>query len=143
MPKNGALWLSEIAAKVRVECDCGLKRQYDAEALLARIDDLPLPSLLNKLARANGCTKTENPFSDRCRLVYCDLAPKEPPPSRSYRLAMRRQPDDLRKSPSPICRNGMSFSANANVAAENATLIGTPWRVGSARRSLSWPLVGV
>lgn len=141
MSKNGALWLSEIADKVRIECDCGLKRQYDAEALLARIDDLPMPSLLNKLAKANGCTKTENPFSDRCRLVYCDLSPKEAPPSRSYRLAMRSQPDDRKKSPSPTCRNGVSFSANANVAVENVTLIATAWRVGSARSSLLWPLV--
>ncbi|WP_244496110.1 hypothetical protein [Ensifer sp. Root31] len=37
MPKNGAWWLSELVAKVRVECSCGVKKQYDAKALLERV----------------------------------------------------------------------------------------------------------
>ncbi|OMQ44914.1 hypothetical protein BKP54_10995 [Ensifer sp. 1H6] len=141
MPKNGAWWLSELVAKVRVDCSCGLKKQYDAKALLERIGDMPMPSLLGKLAQANGCSKTKNNFNDRCQLKYSDAMPSEAPPSRSYRLAMRSQPDDRKKSPSPICRSGMSFSAIANAAAGNVTLIGTAWRAGLARRSLSWPLV--
>ncbi len=141
MPRNGAWWLSELVAKVRVECSCGMKKQYDAKALLERVGDMPMPSLLGKLAEANGCSKTKNTFNDRCQLRYSNPMPSEAPPSRSYRLAMRSQPDDRKKSPSPTCRNGMSFSANANVAVENVTLIGTAWRVGSARRSLLWPLV--
>ncbi|SDA99399.1 hypothetical protein [Sinorhizobium sp. NFACC03] len=39
MPKNGAWWLSELVAKVRVECSCGLKKQYDAKALLERVGE--------------------------------------------------------------------------------------------------------
>ncbi|WP_245449307.1 hypothetical protein [Ensifer sp. NM-2] len=141
MPKNGAWWLSELVAKVRVECSCGVKKQYDAKALLERVGDIPMPSLLEKLAQAKGCSKTKNNFNDRCQLKYSDPMPSEAPPSRLYRLAMRSQPDDRKKSPSPTCRNGMSFSAIANAAAENITLIGTIWRAGSAPRSLSWLLV--
>ncbi len=135
MPKNGAWWLSELVAKVRVECSCGMKKQYDAKALLERIGDMPMPSLLGQLAQANGCSKTKNNFNDRCQLRYSEPMPSEVPPSRSYRLAMRSQPDDRKKSPSLICRNGMSFSANANAAAENVTLTGTGSRAASARRS--------
>ncbi|AHK44312.1 hypothetical protein OV14_2741 [Ensifer adhaerens OV14] len=91
MPKNGAWWLSELVAKVRVECSCGVKKQYDAKALLERIGDMPMPSLLDKLAQANGCSKTKNNFNDRCQLKYSDPMPSEAPPSRSYRLAMRSQ----------------------------------------------------
>jgi hypothetical protein len=141
MPKNGAWWLSELVAKVRVECSCGMRKQYDAKALLERIGDMPMPSLLDQLAQANGCSKTKNNFNDRCQLKYSDPMPSEAPPSRSYRLAMRSQPDDQKKSPSPIYRNGMSFSAIANAAAVNVTLIGTVWRAGLARRSRSWQLV--
>lgn len=141
MPKNGAWWLSELVAKVRVDCSCGMKKQYDAKALLERVGDMPMPSLLGKLADANGCSKTKNTFNDRCQLRYSDPMPSEVPPSRSYRLAVRSQPDDRKKSPSPICRNGMSYSANANAAAENVTLIGMTWRAASDRRSLSSPLV--
>ncbi|WP_200951647.1 MULTISPECIES: hypothetical protein [unclassified Ensifer] len=118
-----------------------MKKQYDAKALLERIGDMPMPSLLDKLAQANGCSKTKNNFNDRCQLKYRDPMPSEAPPSRLYRLAMRSQPDDRKKSPSPICRSGMSFSATANAAVENATSIGTAWRVGSARRSRSSHLV--
>lgn len=142
MPRNGAWWLSELVAKVRVECSCGMKKQYDAKALLDRVGDMPMPSLLAQLANANGCSKTRNTFNDRCQLRYSDPMPAEAtPPSRSYRLAMRSQPDHRKKSPSPICRNGMSYSANANAAAENVTLIGMTWRAVSARRSLLSPLV--
>ncbi|MBD9491546.1 hypothetical protein [Ensifer sp. ENS11] len=140
MPKNSAWWLSELVAKVRVECSCGMKKQYDAKALLERIGDMPMPSLLGQLAQANGCSKTKNTFNDRCQLKYSDAMPLEAPPSRSYRLAMRSQPDDRKKSHSLSCRNGMSFSAIANAAAGNVALIGTAWRVGSARRSRSWHL---
>ncbi|WP_244497495.1 hypothetical protein [Ensifer sp. Root142] len=140
MPKNGAWWLSELVAKVRVECSCGMKKQYDAKALLERVGDMPMPSLLDQLAQANGCSKTKNNFNNRCQLKYSDPMPSEAPPSRSYRLAMRNQPDDRKKSPSPIYRNGVSFSANANAAAENITWIGTTWRVGLTRRSRSWHL---
>ncbi len=79
MPKNGAWWLSEMVAKVRVECSCGMKKQYDAKTLLERAGDLPMPSLLGKLAEANGCSKTKSTFNDRCQLRYSDPMPSEAP----------------------------------------------------------------
>ena len=65
-------YLSDYAGgKVIVVCPtCGLKRQYDANALIKRIPDQPMPSLLAKIAKAEGCTRTENVYSDRCKLHY-------------------------------------------------------------------------
>lgn len=77
MPKGDAWWLSEFVLKIRVQCECGLKKQYDAKALLDRIGDQRMPSLLPQIARANGCTKTVNQIRDRCRLHYVDTHPAE------------------------------------------------------------------
>lgn len=115
MPKGDAWWLSEFVLKIRVECECGLKKQYDAKALLDRIGDERMPSLLPRIARANGCTKTENQIRDRCKLHYTHSLPSEQPVSRRPRPAVaRRRPGDQRKSPSPTCRSGMIYSANAS-----------------------------
>lgn len=67
-----AVHLSDYAGrKICVICpNCGMKRQYDADAMLKRIEDLPMPSLLPKLARAEGCEKVDNTYSDRCQLRY-------------------------------------------------------------------------
>jgi len=124
MPRNNAWWLSEFVLKIRVQCECGLKKQYDAKALLDRIGDQCMPSLLPRIARANGCTKTENKVRDRCRLHYADTHPAEQPASRRGRPAVRRRPGDLRKLPSQTFRNGMSFFATVSGAAESSTSIG-------------------
>ena len=118
MPRGDAWWLSEFVLKIRVECECGLKKQYDAKALFDRIGDERMPGLLPRIARANGCTKTENQFRDRCKLHYIHDLPPEQPVSRRPRPAVaRRRPGDQRKSPSPTFPNGMCFSAIANAAA--------------------------
>lgn len=115
VPKNDAWWLSEFVLKIRVTCECGLKKQYDAKALLDRIGDQSMPGLLPQIARANGCTKTENQVRDRCKLYYTDTHPSEQPLSRRPRPAIaRRRPGNLRKSPSPIFRNIVTSSASAS-----------------------------
>ncbi|AGA07329.1 hypothetical protein C770_GR4Chr2409 [Sinorhizobium meliloti GR4] len=39
MPRSGAWWLSEFhGEKIRVECECGVRRIYDAKAADARAD---------------------------------------------------------------------------------------------------------
>ena len=70
--RYSAPYLSDHAGgKVIVACPkCGLKRQYDANEVLGRIEDQPMPSLLTKIARAEGCTRTDNLYSDRCQLRY-------------------------------------------------------------------------
>lgn len=122
MPRNDAWWLSEFVLKIRVECECGLRKQYDAKALLDRIGDERMPGLLPRIARANGCAKTENQFRDRCKLHYGHILPSEHPASRRPRPAIaRRRPGDQRKSPSRTFRNGMCFSATANAAVGSAS----------------------
>lgn len=56
--------------KICVVCPCGMTRRYDADQMLRRIEDQPMPSLLLKIARAEGCKKVDNDFQDRCRLHY-------------------------------------------------------------------------
>ncbi len=71
MPRAGAWWLSELAGrKIRVECECGVKKRYDAAQILKRLGDRSMPALLTELAIANGCDRTANRFYDRCRLTY-------------------------------------------------------------------------
>ncbi len=119
MPRDGAWSLSELVGrKIRIECECGVKRCYDARAMLKRIGDRTMPALLTELAIANGCGKTANKFYDRCRLVYRDTLPDQDNKlSRWNRPTVRRRPALPRKSPSQTFRNGMSFSANAAAAA--------------------------
>ena len=64
--------LAEFAGgKVIVECKvCGMRRQYDASAMLDKIGDIRLPELRLKLAAAEGCSRTENRFYDRCGLRF-------------------------------------------------------------------------
>ena len=64
--------LSDFAGrKVIVLCKkCGLRKQYDANAMLAKIGDVRLPELRLKLAEAEGCDKTKNAYYDRCALRY-------------------------------------------------------------------------
>tara|TARA_R110000765_G_scaffold266176_1_gene365551 strand:- start:205 stop:465 length:261 start_codon:yes stop_codon:yes gene_type:complete len=57
--------------KVIVRCEaCGLRRQYDADAMLARIGDVRLPELRLRLAMSEGCARVHNTFHDRCGLSY-------------------------------------------------------------------------
>ena len=55
--------------KVVVQCEaCGLRKQYDADAMLARTGDIRLPELRLKLAVSEGCLRAPNTFYDRCGL---------------------------------------------------------------------------
>lgn len=60
--------------KIAVICEkCGLQRRYDADAMLARIGDRPMPELLIEIAVAEGCPRAGSKVEDRCMLHY-DLA---------------------------------------------------------------------
>ena len=65
-------YLSDHAGgKVCIICPkCGMTRRYDACEMLKRVEDQPMPSLLPKIAKAEGCTRTENLYSDRCQLHF-------------------------------------------------------------------------
>jgi hypothetical protein len=135
MPRAGAWWLSELVdRKIRIECECGVKRRYDARAMLKRIGDRTMPALLTELAIANGCVKTGNKFYDRCRLVYQDTLPDQDNKfSRWNRPTVRRRPALPTRSPSQTFRNGMTCSAVAADAAARTGSIGARWRAGSGR----------
>ncbi|RVK29498.1 hypothetical protein CN163_28530 [Sinorhizobium meliloti] len=123
MPRSGAWWLSEFhGEKIRVECECGVRRIYDAKAMLDRIGDRSMPALLTELSLANGCNRTANKFYDRCKLSYGNtMLAKERLLSRASRPSVRqRRPALQMKSPLPICRNGTSSSASAATAATKA-----------------------
>ena len=63
------------ADKIAIECDCGMKRRYDRQALLARIGDHDLPSLLRKLAAAEGCERAQPTNVDTfkvCQMGYAE-----------------------------------------------------------------------
>ncbi|MDX0356750.1 hypothetical protein GOL49_14675 [Sinorhizobium medicae] len=122
MPRAGSWWLSELVGrKIQIECGCGVRKRYDAKTMLERIGDRSMPSLLIELAIANGCDKTRNKFYDRCRMVYRNTLPdQDNPVSRLNRPEMRGRPALPMRSPSPICRSGMSFSASAGGAAIKA-----------------------
>lgn len=49
---------------------CGLQRRYDVDKMLQRIEDQPMPSLLLKIAKAEGCERVDNVYSDRCQLHF-------------------------------------------------------------------------
>jgi hypothetical protein len=123
MPKSGAWWLSEFyGEKIRVDCECGIRRIYDAKAMMDRIGDRSMPALLTDLAVANGCHRTANKFYDRCKLHYGDtIRAKEGLLSLVSRPSVRqRRPALQMKSPFPICRNGTSSSVSAAIAATKA-----------------------
>ncbi|ACP24937.1 hypothetical protein NGR_c11520 [Sinorhizobium fredii NGR234] len=136
MPRAGAWWLSEfVGRKIQIECECGVKKQYDARAMLKRIGDRSMPTLLTELAIANGCVKTGNKFYDRCRLVYQHALPDQDNKlSRWNRPTVRRRPALPRRSPSQTFRNGMTCSAAAADAAVKAGSIGARWLGGSGQR---------
>jgi len=57
--------------KVEVQCECGLTRRYDRRALIDRVGNADCPSLLRRLADAEGC-KRANTVSlyEICQLGY-------------------------------------------------------------------------
>ena len=60
--------------KIAVTCEkCGLRRRYDANAMLERIGDRQMPLLLIEIAQAEGCLRAGSKGDDRCMLHY-DLA---------------------------------------------------------------------
>ncbi|WP_234782221.1 hypothetical protein [Sinorhizobium americanum] len=78
MPRFGTWWLSERLywKKIRVTCECGVMRQYDAKALFDRIGDRSMPALLGEISAAIGCEKSANVYRDRCKLTY-EMPPGE------------------------------------------------------------------
>ena len=47
-----------------------MQRRYDANAMLERIGDHPMPSLLIDIAVAEGCPRAGSKGDDRCMLHY-------------------------------------------------------------------------
>ncbi|MDW9493950.1 hypothetical protein GOC57_11675 [Sinorhizobium meliloti] len=130
MPKAGSWRLCEfIGEKIRIECECGVRKTYDAKAMLDRIGDRSMPGLLTELAIANGCDRTTNKFYDRCKLHYGEtIVAKEGLLSRGSRPTVRRRRPALQmKSPLQICRIGMSSSASVAPAAAKAGLTDAAW----------------
>lgn len=117
MPRSGTWWLSERLywKKIRVKCECGVKRQYDAKALFDRIGDRSMPALLGEISAAIGCENSANVYRDRCKLTY-EMPPGELAASRRRRLVMRPQPGTLTRSLSRICPNGATSYASAGAA---------------------------
>ncbi|WP_182085218.1 hypothetical protein [Aureimonas sp. ME7] len=71
MPLDGGVLLSERESpKLRLFCrKCGLRRQYDNEALIARFGDAQVPRLISELARLNGCQRAhKGDINDFCGL---------------------------------------------------------------------------
>ncbi|XNO40690.1 hypothetical protein ACL2DZ_00615 (plasmid) [Sinorhizobium meliloti] len=116
MPRGGARWLSELLAwtKIRIKCECGVKKQYNAQQLFDRIGDQSMPGLLSEFSKALGCPKSGNLYRDRCKLTY-DIPTGEPPVSRRDRLVMRPQPALLKRSLSQTFPNGARLFANAGL----------------------------
>lgn len=139
MPREGAWWLSERLywKKIRVTCECGVKRQYDAKELFDRIGDLSMPSLLGMLAVAIGCSKSVNLYRDRCKLTY-EMPPGELSASRLSRLVMRPQPAAPTRSRSRIFPNGVRFFASAGAAGTSTGLTGKLWPLASAKNRESF-----
>ncbi|RVM04477.1 hypothetical protein CN116_19340 [Sinorhizobium meliloti] len=125
MPRGGAWWLSELLAwtKIRIKCECGVKRQYDAQQLFDRVGDRSMPELLSQFSKAIGCPKSGNLYRDRCKLRY-DMPSGEPPVSRRSRLVMRPQPAPLKRLLSRTFPNGATCFASAAAAATLPGLTG-------------------
>lgn len=65
MPKAGSWRLSEfIGEKIRIECECGVKKTYDAKAILDRIGDRSMPGLLTAMA-PTGMRRTSRAHAAR------------------------------------------------------------------------------
>lgn len=112
MPRSGTWWLSERLywKKIRVKCECGVKRQYDAKALFDRIGDRSMPALLGEISAAIGCIKSANVYRDRCKLTY-EMPPGELSASRRSRLVMRPQLTPLTRPRSRTCLRGTSYAS--------------------------------
>jgi hypothetical protein len=74
MPE-GAPKLSDYAGgKVIVFCECGITKQYDADAMRARIGDERLTALLERLASVLECPKAgANDWGGDIRAKMCQL----------------------------------------------------------------------
>jgi hypothetical protein len=74
MRKYSSPYLSDhLGQKIIVKCDiCGKRRQYDAQAVLDRLDeDMTMPDLVRHIAKADGCAKAINrQFEQPCGLHY-------------------------------------------------------------------------
>ncbi len=71
MPRNGCLVLTDMQdAKLRLLCEkCGLRRQYDIQALINKIGNVAIPDLVNELAKRNGCEEFQpHNIGRRCSL---------------------------------------------------------------------------
>ncbi len=71
---KGALTLSDLTVdKVEVTCECGLSKRYDRRALMAKVGDHDLPSLLRALAGAEGCERAYTvDIHSICQMAYAD-----------------------------------------------------------------------
>lgn len=69
---SGAYMLSQFAGrKVGIECACGLRRRYDASAMLARLGgDIDMPSLMKRLSKAEGCDRKDMMERSLCTVGY-------------------------------------------------------------------------
>lgn len=64
--------LSQFAGrKIGIECACGLRRRYDATAMLARLGhDIDMPTLKKKLSTAEGCDRKDLMERSLCTVGY-------------------------------------------------------------------------
>lgn len=64
--------LAEFAdGKIIVSCECGLNRRYDGQRMLSRAGDIPMPDLLARIVRAEGCAAlTKSGVYARCKARY-------------------------------------------------------------------------
>lgn len=68
MPRGSVQLLSDYkGGKIAVTCSCGISRRYDASKMLTRIGDLDIPELLDRLALAEGCTKSRRALPPKHR----------------------------------------------------------------------------
>jgi len=141
MPRSGTWWLSERLywKKIRVECQCGVKRQYDAKTLFDRIGDRSMPALLGEISAAIGCAKSANVYRDRCKLTY-EMPRRELSASRRSRLVMRPQPAPLTRSLSRTSPFGATSYASAGAAVTSIGLTGALWPRASAKSRASFGL---
>lgn len=75
MPRDGAMLLSDVTTdKLSITCECGLQRRYDVAELRARVGDTTLPELRLRLAKAEGCRRTESTdVYKRCQVSFTGL----------------------------------------------------------------------
>lgn len=77
-PKAGRKYKSPylsdyLGRKIIVNCNlCGMRRQYDAGALLARLlEDMAMPDLVIEISKAEGCARAiDRKFDKPCGLRF-------------------------------------------------------------------------